>query len=153
MESLIKKYPVQHPLLKKYIKFFWTIRADRMQIDHRIIPVRNIDLKFNLSGTPHYECTPGGDHLLEEVYFSGLQDHFRNARLKFNGRVDMLGICFFPEGFYPFMKIPLSEFRNRITGAGEAGFRPAKTISEQLMETAKRLHMKFAERKKPEFFL
>ena len=135
MEPLIKKYPVQHPLLKKYIKFFWAIRTNPMQIDHRIIPVRNIDLKFNLSETPHYEIIEGQEHRLEEVYFSGLQDHFRDARLQFNGSVDLMGVCFFPEGFYPFMKIPLSEFRNRILGAGEAGFRPAKTISEQLKET------------------
>ena len=99
MQRKIKKYPVQNSLLKKYIKFFWTIRAENMQINRKVIPVRNIDLKFNLSETPHYVCLNGKDHLLEDVYFSGLHDHFRNASIKLNGKVDVLGVCFFPEGF------------------------------------------------------
>lgn len=54
MNEQIIKYPVQHPLLRKHIKFFWEIRADYMQLDHQVIPVRNMDVKFNLSETPHY---------------------------------------------------------------------------------------------------
>jgi len=130
----IKKYPVQHPLLKKYIKFFWEIHIEHMQLNHKLIPVRNIDLKFNLSEIPHYECLNGKEHLLEEIYFSGLRDHFRNTHLKFNGKVHMLGICFLPEGFFPFFKIPVSEFKNQLLGASEVGFHLANTIRERLME-------------------
>lgn len=54
MTEGLKKYPVQHPFLKRHIKFFWEIDADYLQLNHKIIPVRNIDLKFNLSETPHY---------------------------------------------------------------------------------------------------
>lgn len=134
MNNVLKKYPVQHPLLKKYIKFFWEINAEYMQLHHKIIPVRNIDLKFNLSETPHYVEINGNKQLLENVYFSGLQDHFRNAYVLLNGKVHVLGICFFPEGFYPFLKIPLSECKNQLLGAGEVGFYHAKTISERLKE-------------------
>jgi hypothetical protein len=112
MNSAIHKYPVKHPLLKKYIKFFWEIQADLMQLNHHIIPVRNIDLKLNLSETPHYLKINNQSHLIENIYFSGLQDHFRNARILLNGKVHVLGICFFPEGFYPFLKIPVSECKN-----------------------------------------
>ena len=136
MQNEIKKYQVQDPLLKKYIKFFWEIRANHMQLNHKIIPVRNIDLKFNLSETPHFLQLNDQKHLLENVYFSGLQDHFRNAHILLNGKVHVLGICFFPEGFFPFLKIPVSEFKNQLLGAREVGFYPAKTISERLKEAS-----------------
>ncbi len=128
----IIKYPVQHPILKKHIKFFWTIRAEQIQLNHKIIPVRNIDLKFNLSETPQYLCMNKKQHLLEDVYFSGLHDQFKNARIKLTGNVNMLGICFLPEGLYPFLGIPISEFRNKWLGAGEISFKPADRICERL---------------------
>lgn len=74
------------------------------------------------------------DHLLEDVFFSGMQDRFINASLKVNGKVDVLGICFLPEGFYPFLKIPVSEIRNQLIGAVEAGCKKINTISAQLKE-------------------
>lgn len=134
MNSVINKHPVQHPILKKYIKFFWEIHADSMQLNHKIIPVRNIDLKFNLSETPHYLKLDSEKHLLEEVYFSGLQDHFRNAHILLDGKVHVLGVCFLPEGFYPFIKIPVSEIKNQLLGTREVGFYRANTICKRLIE-------------------
>lgn len=132
MQHEIKKYPVTHPLLRNYIKFFWEIRIEHIQLNHKIIPQRNINLRFNLSETPQYVSQDGKEHILDNIYFSGLQDHFMNAHLKLNGKVDMLGICFLPDGFYPFLKVPVSEFKNQVLGAGEAGFNPADIISERL---------------------
>ena len=71
-----------------------------MQLNHKLIPVRNIDLKFNLSETPHYVCLNGKKQLLENVYFSGLQEHFRKAHLILNGKVDVVGVCFLPESTF-----------------------------------------------------
>jgi AraC-like DNA-binding protein len=134
MQTEIKRYPVRHPLLKNYIRFFWELQIDNAQLNHKIIPQRNINLRFNLSETPQYANTDGKEHLLEDIFFSGLQDNFRNTHLKMNGKVHMLGICFFPDGFYPFFKIPVSEFKNQLVGACEAGFKLAKVISEKLRE-------------------
>lgn len=134
MNRIINKYPVTHPQLRNYIKFFWEIKADSMQLNHHIIPVRNIDLKFNLSETPHYLQTGNQSNLLDNVYFSGLQDHFRDARIMLNGEVYVLGICFYPEGFYPFLKIPVSECKNQLLGAGEVALLPTKTTLEKLTE-------------------
>lgn len=128
------KYKVQHPLLKKHIKFFWELKSDSMQLDHKIIPVRNIDLKFNLSETSHYLNIEGKKYLLEDVYFSGLQDHFRNAQISLNGKVHVIGVCFHPDGFYPFLKIPLSEIKNQLLGTEEVGLYRAKTICGRLKE-------------------
>jgi AraC-like DNA-binding protein len=134
MQHQIRRYPVQHPLLKKYIRFFWEIHIEQIQLNHKLIPQRNINLRFNLNETHQYACVEGKEQLLEGVYFSGLQDHFKNTSLKLNGKVDMLGICFFPDGFYPFLNIPVSEFKNQLLGAGEIGFRIAGTISGRLKE-------------------
>lgn len=132
MQYEIKKYAVRHPLLKKYVKFFWELHIDHMQLNHRIIPQRNINLRFNLNETPQYLVHNGKSQLLENVFFSGLQNHYMDAHLKLNGKIDMLGICFFSDGFYPFLSIPVSEFTNQLLGADEVGFRPARAISERL---------------------
>jgi len=135
MEHQIKRYPVQHPLLKKYIKFFWELRIESMQLNHKLIPQRNINLRFNLSETSQFVCQDGKEQLLEEVYFSGLQDHFCKAHIKLNGKVNMLGICFLPEGFYPFIKVPVSEFKNQVLGTNEAGFKLFNALSERIKDT------------------
>lgn len=136
MQHEIKKYAVRHPLLKKYIKFFWELHIEHMQLNHRIIPQRNINLRFNLNDTPQYLDLNGKNQLLENVYFSGLQNHYMDAHIKLNGKIDMLGICFFSYGFFPFLNIPVSEFTNKFLGADEVGLKPAIKISERLKGAA-----------------
>jgi AraC-like DNA-binding protein len=134
MQNEIKRYPVQHPLLKKYIKFFWELHIEHAQLNNTLVPQRNINLRFNLNDNTHCLFLNSKIQLLEDVYFSGLHDQFRDAQLQINGKVDVLGVCFFPEGFYPFLKIPISEFKNQILGVGEVGFRIANTISKRLKD-------------------
>lgn len=134
MQHAIKRYPVRHPLLKNYVKFFWEIDIEQIQLFHKLIPQRNINLRFNLSDTPHFITLNGKEQLLDDVFFSGLQDHFINAHIKLHGRVHILGVCFLPEGFFPFLKIPVSEFKNQMVGTREVGFKLATTIREKLME-------------------
>lgn len=136
MHYKIKKYPVKHPLLKNYIKFFWELHIENVRLDHKIIPQRNINLRFSLNDTPQYAIINCKEHLLEKVFFSGLQDQYMNVHMKLNGKVDMLGVCFMPEGFYPFLRIPVSEFKNQLLGAAEAGFRQAAEISDKLRGAA-----------------
>ena len=133
MQHEIKKYSVKHPLLKKYIKFFWSFQACQLELDHKLIPQRNINLRFNLSDTPHFLSINGNQQRLEKVYFSGLHDRFANAHLQLSGNVDTLGICFFPDGFYPFLKIPVSEFKNQLLGAGEVGYKLSGSILERIL--------------------
>jgi len=54
MHHVIKIYQVQHPLLKSYIKFFWELNIENAVLNHKIIPQRNINLRFNLIDTPHF---------------------------------------------------------------------------------------------------
>lgn len=116
------------------MKFFWELHIENIQLNHKLIPQRNINLRINLNDTPHYACLDGNLNLLEGVYFTGLHDHYKNAFLNLNGKVDVLGVCFHPEGFYPFLKIPVSEFRNQLLGAGEVGLKLADQLSERLKE-------------------
>lgn len=144
MPQEIKTYPVRHPLLRKNIRFFWELRADHMELNHKMIPQRNINMRFNLSETRQILNLNGCSCTLEDVHFSGLQDHFLNAHLILSGKVHVFGICFYPEGFYPFLKIPVSEFRNLVPGMDEVGFSLAKSICGRLKEaqdTAERLNI------------
>jgi AraC-like DNA-binding protein len=134
MQTEIKKYPVRHPILKNHIKFFWELHIEQAQLNHKIIPQRNINLRFNLNDTPHFIQTKGILHRLEDIYFPGLQDHYHENNLLINGKADVLGVCFKAEGFYPFFNIPVSEYKNQILGAREIGFKLADSISERLKD-------------------
>ncbi|HLN52391.1 MAG TPA: helix-turn-helix domain-containing protein [Lentimicrobium sp.] len=132
MNHLIKRYPVKNPILREYIKFFWGIKIDHLQLNHKLIPQRNINLRFNLSDTPHYLIQKSKESALQEVYFSGLHDQYEEASLKLDGHVDVLGISFLPDGFYPFIKVPLSEFKDQILSAEDAGLKIVSTVSDRL---------------------
>lgn len=92
-------------------------------------------MRFNLCDTPQYLNLDGNDHLLENVFFSGLFDQFKLGQLKMNGKVHVIGVCFFPETFYPFSKIPVSEFKNQMLGVNEVGLRMAKDTIGRLRES------------------
>lgn len=144
MQNLIRKYPVQNPLLKNYIRFFWELRIDYTELNHKIIPQKNINLRFNLSESAHYVRTNETDKQLENTYFLGLQEHYNNLQLKITGKVDVLGVCFYSDGFFPFLKIPVSEVSNQLLGASEAGFKTVSGINDRLKEandTAARLNI------------
>jgi AraC-like DNA-binding protein len=136
MQHKIAKYPVHHPLLKNYIKFFWELRVDHINLNHKVIPQRNINVRFNLSDTPHILSINGTEQVLEDVYFFGLQDHFTSAHLRLSGKVHTLGICFFPDGFYPFIKVPMSEFKNKLFGTYEVGFKLLSSLGDRLKEAS-----------------
>lgn len=136
MQNKIKRYPVEHPLLRDYIYFFWELRIEHIQLNHKIIPQRNINMRLNLSNTAHYICRDGDINLLDDIYFPGLQNQFTNSYLKINGEVDVIGICFKPDGLYPFLKTPVSEFKNQILGTMEIGLEALKEISSRLKETS-----------------
>ncbi|MCG8412147.1 MAG: helix-turn-helix domain-containing protein [Bacteroidales bacterium] len=135
MQNQIKRYKVQNPVLKNYIKFFWELCIDHTKINHKLLPQRNINIRFNLSDTPHRVFQNNQTSTLEDVYFCGLQNKFTNAYLRFEGKINVIGICFYPDGLFPFLKIPLSEFRNQILGANEIGFKRAEKIISRLRQT------------------
>jgi hypothetical protein len=142
MQHRINRYKVSHPLLQRYINFFWELKIDQSELNHWLIPQRNVNMRFNLSDTPHYLRHEDNESRLEDVYFPGLQSRFLNSSLKLSGKVDVMGICFAPDGIYPFLRIPGEEFRDQVLGADEIGLRVANRITGQMREapdTAARL--------------
>lgn len=117
----IQKHPVKHPLLKQFINYFWSTNHYDIQINHTLIPQCYIMLRINLSETPRYYTINNTLNKLEDIYFTGLQDHFINCSVKVSGKEDAIGICFYPDGFYPFINIPVNEFNNNMFGVDEIG--------------------------------
>lgn len=136
MQHKIQRYPVRHPLLRQYILFFWELKIDNAELNHWLVPQRNINMRFNLSDTPHCLSQGECESRLEDVYFPGMQSRFLNSSLKVSGKVDVMGICFAPDGFHPFLKMPGTEFRDQVLGAGEIGLQVANRIAEQLKEAS-----------------
>ncbi len=111
MQSLqIKRYPPKHPLLKQLIKFFWVLKSDHpVSLNHKLLPVNNIDIILNFSSPITYGFK-GQIKQTPKYFFTGIRDqYYDNIQ---TGKVNMLGISFFPAGLHPFLKIPISEFTN-----------------------------------------
>lgn len=144
MNNEITRHPVAHPILKKYIKFFWTLTIDNINLNVSLVPQQNINIRFNISETEHHFRQNDLQKRLDEVYFMGLHNHHPSTQLLVNGKVDILGICFQPDGVYPFFKTPLSEFSNHILSATDIGLTNFPEINQRLKEastTTTRLHI------------
>jgi hypothetical protein len=63
----IIRYQVNNPLLRNYVKFFWELHIDDAQLNHKLIPQRNINLRFNLNETPQYACSDGNNKIGTKV--------------------------------------------------------------------------------------
>ncbi|MCP4340342.1 MAG: AraC family transcriptional regulator [Desulfobulbaceae bacterium] len=113
MNSLrVDKYLPKHPFLKKLIKYFWVLKSDHpTTLNHKLLPVNNIDFILNFSSPIKY-CSESKVEETPKYFFSGIRHQYCiNHQV---GKLNMLGISFFPAGLYPFLKIPLSEFTNRV---------------------------------------
>ncbi len=138
--AIKKYYPTAAPL-KSLIKYFWVLDSGRhISLHHKILPVNNIDILINLKSPMTFEKkgvtykTPGN------IYFQGLNgDH---TLMQQEGTVLTIGVSFFPTGFFPFFKIPVSEFKddtigldvllNALTTELEDKLRAAKTMAAKI---------------------
>ncbi len=122
MTGELKRYPVRSELLRRYIRFFWTFRAERVRYDHAITPQRVINLKFNLGGTALFSREAAKETRMGDVFFAGLHDQQPSVRIAGAGRADILAVSFLPHGLHPFLGVPMKEFRNRFVDATALGF-------------------------------
>lgn len=111
----VKRYYPSAAPLKRLIKYFWVLDSrHEITLDHNILPMANIDMIFNFKAQMTFESggetfnTPGN------IYFSGLTDSPK--RMNQQGEVLTIGVAFFPAGFFPFFKIPVTEFKNGTFG-------------------------------------
>lgn len=104
------KHPPINPVLKKLIKFYWIIKSkNETTITGKLIPTNNIDLVINLSNPVKYKKGTK-QYLFRNTHFSGIHNSYRIITQK--TPLDVIGISFYPTGFYPFIKVPISEFAN-----------------------------------------
>jgi len=129
----IKRYKPIHPILQNLISSFWINRGDLPALNHKLLPIRNIDLIINLSSQPLVLSDGNSEISLKSCYFTGIMDRFKYIWERPAGNIELIGVSFFPTGFYPFFGIPLSEFKNSIIDLHVL----ERTLSEQLVERVK----------------
>jgi AraC-like DNA-binding protein len=126
----IKRYKPTHPILRNLVNHFWINSGELPALNHKLLPIRNIDLIINLSSQPLVLNESNSKISLESCYFTGIMDHFKYSWERPAGSIELIGVSFFPAGFYPFFGIPLSEFKNSIIDLHVLD----KSLSEQLVE-------------------
>lgn len=110
---LTTRYPVNHPLLKNLIKYYWVIKSQSpMNVNHKLLPVSNIDFILNFSSPIKYIDVEGKNEIVPKgFHFNGLREKYH--LINQTGMLNIFGVSFFQGGLYPFLKTPLSEFTNR----------------------------------------
>lgn len=108
----IKRYLPAHPQLQKLIKCFWINSGELPALDHKLLPIRNIDLIIHPASRPLVLNDGVSDIRLQSCYCTGIMDQFKYRWKRPAGNSELIGISFFPAGFYPFFGVPLSEFKN-----------------------------------------
>jgi AraC-like DNA-binding protein len=127
----IKRYKVINSQLNKLIKYFWVINSSQdLFVNHNLLPVGNIDIILNFSSPIKYimdgsrEITPRG------VHFNGIQSS--KYGIQQSGKLNVVGISFFPTGLYPILHIPLSEFTNQTIELVNSNQRLSEALQNRL---------------------
>lgn len=106
------RYPVRHPILKNLIKYYWVIESKSpVMINHKLLPVSNIDLILNLSSPIKYFNNGKTEIVAKDFHFNGIRDKYHIINQ--TGVIRVVGISFFPTGLFPILKMPISEFTNK----------------------------------------
>ncbi|TCO77919.1 helix-turn-helix domain-containing protein [Marinisporobacter balticus] len=105
------RYPVRHPMLKRLIKYYWvTETKSSVDVNHKLLPVSNIDLILNFSSPIRYSKDEKTKVVPRGFHFNGISNKY--YLINQSGVLRVLGISFFPTGLFPILKIPISEFKD-----------------------------------------
>lgn len=130
------RHNVSSPRLREYIKFFWTVCNEGAQINHKVLPMKNIDILIDLSPASANDAKQTADY--GKMYFMGLSDGFDNVYLQKPCGIDIIGISFYPYGFFPFIKNSVSAFRNQILNISEVLHSIENMLCDKLLSTNSR---------------
>lgn len=131
-----KRYQVKNPLLKTLVKYFWVLDSEKeLVINHNLLPVSNIDLILNFSSPIHYVFENDNDieSVPQNIHFSGIRDCC--YKIQQRGKISVIGISFNSVGMYPFLKLPLSEFKNKIIDMDVLDNRFSDILQEKVSKT------------------
>ncbi len=107
----VTKIKARHPMLRYLIKYYWIMKSDNpVVVNHKLLPVNNIDIIINFSSSIKYSSKNKMEIVTTKAHFNGIRD----SHLIINqvGKLDVIGISFFPAGLYPLIKVPLYEYKN-----------------------------------------
>ncbi len=111
----VRKYHVQNNTLKQFIRNFWIIKSSQYEkINHKLLPVSTPDIILNV-GNPIVYNISGKNQQVGNVHVSTVKKTY--CHIKQEGQLYVVGITFYPLGLYPLLKIPISEFTNKIIDA------------------------------------
>lgn len=110
MKLQVKRYFPVNPILKRLIKYFWVIHSNCFDINHKYLPVANIDMVINLGPPVTYISGTKKTTISQNLYFNGISDSYKWSVQK--KELDIIGISFFTTGFYPLINVPLAGFKN-----------------------------------------
>ncbi len=113
MQYKIRKYPVKNPALKMLVNFFWVIKDSDVIVNHKLLPIKNVDLVVNLNKEPSWFSSDNDLIKRPDLYFVGITGNYK-FRLIEKGNTEAIGISFKPNGFHPFVGIPMEEFKNKV---------------------------------------
>lgn len=106
-----EKYRPQNDFLKSFIKYFWVIKTNNVNhLSYKLLPVNNIDIVLNFASPMNY-LTGGKIVTAPEYSFTGIRNRYQMVDQA--GKLNIFGVSFFPAGFYPFLKRPLSEYSDQ----------------------------------------
>ena len=128
-----KKFYPRAKQLKNLIKYFWVFECREINLCHKILPVNNIDIVINFLSPMIFEKNGISNQIQSNIFFRGLTKE--HTILKQQGATLTIGVSFFPAGFYPFFRIPVSEFKNEIFGLDMILKNRAHEIEEKLINT------------------
>ncbi len=80
------------------------------QFSYKLLPVNNINVVLNFAAPMNYH--KGTErNAAPEYSFTGIRNHYQLVDQA--GECNIFGVSFFPAGFYPFWKFPLSEYMDQ----------------------------------------
>lgn len=128
---VFKRYAIQSPALKPWIKFIWLFEADEyVSIKNKLLPTDSTDIILNMSTAINY-LVDGQVVNAENLHVNGIRDKY--SFIMQEGVLKVFGISFFSYGLYPFFRIPLFQLNSRILDLKECNYILAKNLEAILM--------------------
>ncbi|MGO0882002.1 AraC family transcriptional regulator [Clostridioides difficile] len=108
----VTRYAVRNVRLKPWVKFIWYLETkSNILLNNKLLPTDSIDIIINLSDVMEYKIE-NQSYNASNIHFNGIRDKY--GFIIQRGNIRVMGISFYPFGLYPFLKIPISEFKSQI---------------------------------------
>lgn len=117
---IFRMYRPTHPVLHPYVQTIWYIAQDAREAlvtRPRMIPDGRYHMVINL-GSPHVYIDKNGKTFRpQRSHVNAKQTEF--VTMERTGQVEIMGVVFRPHGFYPFIRMPVSEIAGEICSMEE----------------------------------